>query len=412
MDVLDVHALGPSGAGKTVLMAGVYNRLHLRRADLTFYLRSDHRTSLDLNAVFNRVADPDGSWPEASQDIREWDFTVTVPTATDEVDALRVRYLDYPGGVLTNPNAAADSRIQELVDQLGRAHGLLVLLDGMAMRDILRDDPAGRRYLRTDLTSSLEIAQRSRCPIHFVVTKWDLLHGEFELAALRDRLLAEENIADLLAVKRHTVPATIRLIPVSSVGTGFAELMPDGRMRKTGRPARPEGVEIPLMAVLPDFMQFAHAELTRRESELDQPSPQGMDKWLAAAAAPGTTTKLGVVAARLLQRYGPSLGGKVLRNNPGLAALLVADPDGLAERITGFADRMIAARTERRRAGRDASIAALHQQRMQITTAREAFALLEQQFAGSLDDFEQRHPASVLVGGTAGLFTDPIGSMP
>ena len=401
MDTLDVHALGPSGSGKTVFMASTYSRLRLRRKDSAFYVRTDHQSSLNLNAVYNRVVSPGENWPEASQQIHEWKFSVVVPSSTGDLEPLRIRYLDYPGGILTNPQAASDDRIRDLLERLRSAHGLLVLLDGMAMAELMRNRPAGQRYLDVDLSSSLEIAQQSRCPIHFVVTKWDLLEGWVELGALRDRLLADENFGDVVAAKSRQVGATIRLIPVSSVGSGFAKLLPDGRMEKTGAPARPMNVEIPLVAVLPDFLQFVYEELAAREAELDR-EPQGQSRVDAFVAAPGAASKIGDYAAQILQRIAPALSGRVglLQRNPGLAALIASKPDVIADAVTGLADRLITARADRGRVSRDSFLAELHQKRLAVRTEREAFEVIERQFADMLAEFEAAHPQSVLSGGT------------
>jgi hypothetical protein len=382
-------------------MASLYSRLRIRRPDIAFYLRSDPQTSLDLNAVYNRIVAPDDSWPEASQSIQEWEFTVEVPTATADIDALRIRYLDYPGGVLTNPKALADRRIKELVDRLRSAHGLLVLLDGQAVRDLMLDRRAGHRYLEFDLSSSFEIAQQSRCPIHFVVTKWDLLEGEFLLGAIRDKLLADENFADLVAAKERDVGATIRLIPVSSVGSGFAELQPDGSMRKTGARARPYNVEIPLVAILPDFMQFAYEELARHEAGLaEKPVATGTDPLVGTLTSPDIQAKIAKLASNLLQKYASAFSAKFLKTNPMLKTLLAENPDVIADTISGLADRLVKARAERSRLGREAFLAELENKRLSVRGRRDAFEVLERQFALMLTEFEVSHPESVIAGGT------------
>ena len=380
-------------------MASLYSRLRIRRSDIAFYLRSDHQTSLDLNAVYNRIVSPEDSWPEASQSIQEWEFTVDVPTASEDVDALRIRYLDYPGGVLTNPRALSDPRIKNLVERLRCAHGLLVLLDGQRIRELMLGQRSGHRYLEFDLSSSFEIAQQSRCPIHFVVTKWDLLEREFLLGAIRDKLLADENFADLVAAKERDIGATIRLIPVSSVGSGFAEPKPDGSMRKTGARARPYNVEIPLVAILPDFMQFAYEELARHEAGLSE-QPANAGKLASVLAAPDTPAKIAKFTSSLLQKYATALSAKVMKRNPMLAALLANNPDVIADTISGLADRLVRARAERSRLGREAFVAELDEKRLAVRDKRDAFEVLERQFVSMLTEFEVNHPESVLAGGT------------
>jgi hypothetical protein len=193
----EIHALGPSGSGKTVLMASLYQRLRLRRPELAFYLRSDPDTSVHLNAVFNRIVDPDQEWPEASQGIEAWNFTACVPSPAGDFEPVSFRYLDYPGGVLTDPRGAHDATISALVSSLRSANALLILLDGQAMVSVVEGEQRGRRYLDFEITSSLEIAQQSRCPVHFVVTKWDLVEGRCTLDQIREALLRDDNVGDL-----------------------------------------------------------------------------------------------------------------------------------------------------------------------------------------------------------------------
>ncbi len=406
VDTLDVHALGPSGSGKTVFLASLYSLLRIRRADFAFYLRTELSASLDLNAVYNRVTSPEETWPEASQSVHEWTFTVTVPSESGDLEPLQIRYLDYPGGILTNPHASNDERIGRLLGRLREANGLLVLLDGMAMRDLVHGRPSGQRYLDVELSSSLEIAQQSRCPIHFVVTKWDLLDGTVALGQVRDRLLSDDNFGDLVQAKSRDVGSTIRLIPVSSVGSGFARLLSDGRMEKTGAKARPFNVQTPLVAVLPDFMQYAYEGLALQEAALDQ-QPQATSKVDALIGAPGASEKVGDYVAKLLQRYAPTLGARVLQRNPVLAGLIASKPDVIAQTVSGLAQRLIRAREERGRAGREAYLTDLHRKRLAVRTEREAYELVEAQFASLLSEFETAYPESVLSGGTR-VFLDEL----
>lgn len=363
----DVHALGPSGAGKTVFMASLYHRLRIRRPGMAFYLRSDHASSQYLNAVHNTLADVDAQWPDSSQGTHEWEFTTCIQSATGDFEPARFRYLDYPGGVLTNPDATRDASVQDLVGRLRSANALLVLLDGQAMLSLLTGDPYGRRYLSFDLTSSLELAQQSRCPVHFVVTKWDLLAGRFELAQLREALMRDDNFGDLTAAKAEDTPAAMRLLPVSSVGYGFAAPDPSGAMRKTGGPLRPAHVEVPFLAVLPDFLRFAGRELGAQE------------------AAPATTAAL----------TGPALRDTLVGRIPQLGRI----PARYFDDAAAYGGRWWTAWGD----GGQTPPADLLASRRDVDSERAALDLLTRQCEQIVSAFERDHPPSVLSGGLGAL---------
>lgn len=377
----EVHLLGPSGAGKTVYLASLYHRMRIRRPELAFYLKSDYSSSTYLNAVYSRLSDLDAGWPESSQGLHEWEFTTVVQSTVDDYEPLRFRYLDYPGGVLTNPRAAQDPSVQDLVRRLRSASALLLLLDGEALVALMEDDPRGSRYLSFDLTSSLEIAQQSRCPLHFVITKWDLLDGRWDLDQVRDRLMEDDNFRDLVTAKMQDTRATIRLLPVSAVGLGFADADPAGGMRKTGRPLRPTNVELPLFSVLPDFLQFAHAEITARARiALDGASGAG-------APADGNPV--------LRRLSGSALRATLVRHYPLLALI----PAGVFEDAVGYGERLLRTRRARTAAGTDRHAADLMAARRDVASDRAALDLLEQQCQHLVAAFEEKYPASVLGGG-------------
>ncbi len=402
MNTLEIQMLGPSGSGKTVFMSSLYSRLRLRRPENTFYLRADIETSLSLNSIYNTVVDPAGDWPLGTRAVKDWDFGVSVPASVGDLEPLRIRYTDYAGGILTDPRAAVQAANQEALRKLRSAHGLLVLLDGIAVGELARGEAAGAAYFDRDLATSFEIAQQSSCPVHFVVTKWDLLEAEFSLAAVRDALFGNENFANLVAAKESAAGAPIRLIPVSSVGSGFARRLPDGTMEKTGAPARPLNVEIPLIAVLPDFMQFAHEQLRRSEADMDQLPDQlsPLAKLLTLVAGPNVdAARLTGTAAGLLQTALPTAARRLLRRNPMLAELVAGNAAVVADALTGFADRLVRAAGERVHADRAAFQADLHKKRLAVRDTREAYELIERQFASILADFETAYPESVIAGG-------------
>ena len=376
----EVHALGPTGAGKTVFMASLYKRLNIKRPQLPFFLKSDYSTGLHLNRTYNQVANPEETWPAPTQQIMEWSFTACVPTPAGDFEPVRFTYLDYPGGVLTNPRALEDERIRPLIGRLQSADALLVLLDGREIMALLQGERSGARYLELEITSSLEIVQQSRCPVHFVVTKWDLLEGHHSLEDVRDRLMKHRDFADLIESKRSDTAAAIRLFPVSAVGPGFAELQPSGEMKKVGADhPEPVNVELPLVSVVPDTLQFVYLEV----ENLGGPLGRAMTKLrvqLEDLAESGKLQQAGKMAVRVLL-------AQVAKRLPKAALAERVKFDGQIDEAVAYLVRLSkhldADRTRK------------------IKSTRDALNDLSLQFTQILADFEEDNPAGVLAGGCA-----------
>lgn len=113
--------------------------------------------------------------------------------------------------------------------------------------------------------------QGSRKPVHFVISKWDIVEQGYTLEQIRDRLLEIDEFKNLVKL-RNQAGSPVRLIPVSAVGKGFAIAKPDGSMEKTGEFPKPFQVEVPLACILPDEIQKMMKDLIeKRESELKTP---------------------------------------------------------------------------------------------------------------------------------------------
>jgi hypothetical protein len=82
-----------------------------------------------------------------------------------------------------------------------------------------------------------------------------------------------------------------------------------------------------------------------------------------------------------------------------LAELVAGNAAVVADALTGFADRLMRAAGERVHADRAAFQADLHKKRLAVRDTREAYELIERQFASILADFETAHPESVIAGG-------------
>lgn len=376
----EVHALGPSGAGKTVFMASLYKRLNIKRAELPFYVKSDYSSGLHLNRTYNQLANPDETWPEPTRQIMEWSFTACVPTPAGDFEPIQYTYVDYPGGVLTGARGADDEVVGPLVARLKQADALLVLLDGQQIMALLRGERSGARYLELDITSSLEIVQQSRCSVHFVITKWDLLEGKHTLEEVRDRLMQHRDFVDLIESKRSATAAAIRLFPVSAIGPGFAELQPSGEMKKLGsQHPEPVNVELPLISVVPDTLQFVYLEAENRGG----PAGRWMTKLRESLEELAESGRL----QRMTKKAVNALITRLVKRFPAVAPVKVVDfdkhVDDAVEHVVRLAKHLDAERV------RD------------IQSAQDALAELTLQFTQILARFEKANPASVLAGGLA-----------
>jgi hypothetical protein len=104
-------------------------------------------------------------------------------------------------------------------------------------------------------------------PVHFVISKWDLIENHFSLESIRERLLAIRDFKQLVQ-SRVQAGSQVRLIPVSSVGSGFAVPQPDGSMKKVvGHQPEAFQVEMPIACVLPAKFRLELSRLNEEKQE-------------------------------------------------------------------------------------------------------------------------------------------------
>jgi hypothetical protein len=109
---------------------------------------------------------------------------------------------------------------------------------------------------------------RASCPIQFVLTKWDVVRDfgeprdaddQYRLDRVIEALMEFEHFSSL--VHEHSSRQIVRLIPVSAVGSGFAEIVDGAVSKRPGATVRPYNVEAPFSAVLPDLFKQVEATL-------------------------------------------------------------------------------------------------------------------------------------------------------
>lgn len=276
MKTYKIITLGASGAGKTVFLASMFEALSIQ-GDHGFYLEvEDQNKRKLLNSIYTQIITGD-TWPKGTKysEVSEWTFTCRVKTPFGDYPACQFTYFDYAGGRLTDMDEDEDEEFEGMVKQ---ADAILGLLDGQKIHAWMSGSNklAADSFLKKDLPSILKLMLSCKVPIHFALSKWDLLENEFSLNQVIDRLLKIPKFEHLVR-SRNKAGSPIRLIPVSSVGLNFVTPAPDGSMKKTsGANPHPFNMELPIACVLPDKLTVQLKEVIDRihheEDNIDKPN--------------------------------------------------------------------------------------------------------------------------------------------
>lgn len=384
----DVVAVGTSGSGKTVLLSSMFHELSYFTDARSYMLDVNPQDRLLLNNLYEEVSDPSRPWPRATARGETKDFQFRCVGRDREGrthTVLQINYLDFAGVLLEDATHSASAAFDRLHKSIKTASALLVLVDGRRVRQLLAGEPGGREYLALTMQSVLGFAQQVDCPLHFVVTKWDLIQ-DFEplrhidesarLDRVVDALLQQPHINSLVHV--HSARQIVRIIPVSAVGPGFTDIGRDGRVVKksTGRLA-PTNVETPLSAVVPDL--FGQVE-----GSLDAQTRKAMTDHLHGRLHRGTGQFLAGFGAFL---DGPA--GSAVR--AALHATIGPNPaDAVFSLFLDFA-----ARGSRQTAAGGAASAKVEQE---IVAVRAVRAKILDDFVRAIHYLEFRYPRSILKG--------------
>lgn len=261
-----VVMLGSSGSGKTVFLSSMFHEL-FTQGERGFFVKANGKESQRrLIRTYEQVA-TQRDWPPGTKEISEWIFTCYVQTKDLSIfPTCQFNYIDYAGGRLTDILDSDDDDI-EFETKLKEADALLGLLDGQRILAAMRGDHYAWNTLHLiDLKNMIIKMQASKVPIHFVISKWDLLGNEFSLQEVLEKLLELDSFKNLIR-QRNDNKIPLRLIPVSSVGKGFAIPQEDGSMQKTGKTPKPFQVEMPLACVVPDMMESILQNLLKQKEQ-------------------------------------------------------------------------------------------------------------------------------------------------
>ncbi|WP_375472375.1 hypothetical protein [uncultured Nostoc sp.] len=286
-----IITLGASGAGKTVFLASMFKALSTQKnSSFKLDVEEPDKRKL-LNSTYTQILTGD-TWPPGTKNISEWTFTCKVQTEDfDKYNACQFTYFDYAGGRLTD--IEKDEDLENVVQQ---ADTILGLLDGQKIYAWLNgsDQVRANVFLSTDLPNILNRMQKLTVPVHFVITKWDVLDQKFTLSQIREKLLTIPAFAQLIK-SRGEAGSIVRIIPVSAIGLEFATLQLDGSMKKNpGKIPFPFLLEAPISCVLPDRLQQLHNQKQAQEKQLEQQIQKIDDGNIVVGALVGGLDFLGV----------------------------------------------------------------------------------------------------------------------
>lgn len=262
-----VIMLGPRGSGKTVYLGSMFQKLS-SQGEWGFFLETDGEKRKKLNRIYTEVA-TEAKWPPGTDrsEVSEWVFTCSINKNRVKYSACQFVYLDYAGGRITDDEMEEESDFNRKIES---ADVLLGLLDGSKICALLRQEQEGIVWLINEFKNMLDIMMKgNEKPVHFVISKWDIVESNgYSLKQVREKLLDYSEPFKNLVTTRKQDRSPTRLIPVSSVGQGFAKPLPGGGMEKIpGKLPKPFQVEVPLACVLPDMIQKEKTKLVQRESQ-------------------------------------------------------------------------------------------------------------------------------------------------
>jgi GTPase SAR1 family protein len=276
-----IITLGPSGSGKTVFLSSMFKQLSTQ-GDYGFFLEVENTQQRQLlNTHYGEIITGE-EWPAGTRGINELTFTCCVKTKDlSTYRACKFIYKDYAGSAVTEQEE--QGILFDIQSEVDQADVVLAILDGQKILNLLQgtDQTAVNRWLLKDLTTMLQLIQRCKTiPVHFIVSKWDLIEnvGSFDLSDVRHKLNKLEEFKNVVK-QRNDAKCPLRLIPVSSVGMDFAVLY-DGIVRKkAGAIPRPYQVEVPLACVLIDGLTVELNQAREHRKKVDEQSTKVSPKF-------------------------------------------------------------------------------------------------------------------------------------
>jgi hypothetical protein len=347
----NIVAFGPPGSGKTVYLGALHHVLGGRSLGRGMSFTTDLATGRRLQRIYSLATNPENEeWPPStntSEPPREAKFTCRIEwtqalrwsgrTRLHGFSIFDITYIDYAGDWITEADAVDADLFGQFRERINGAHALLGIVDGIRLRRYLENDRGGLEFFQKQLRPVVEAMRGEPKPMHFIVTKWDVLSG-YSLQEIAAVLLSATdtgfyNLVQTRTARRRNGGADVgevRLIPVSAVGD-FASLEPDWRVSKAkGRDPSHLNVEVPLLAAMLDVCDLALAmELQKAERSGGQARHWGRLRSGADDSEKGTVT-IGPFGVTMNLRY---VIGFALEAGFGAATLLGKPGGALGRRM-------------------------------------------------------------------------------
>jgi hypothetical protein len=252
---LTLAVVGFEASGKSVYAGSMFHELRVPDAHGVFLDTTPEKAG-KLLALYSTTADPDKKFPSSTNkgELIEWPFTVKVRSAATVIDIGKFCYLDFAGESLRELyTAAPNPETQRLYRRFADADILMAALDGLQVKRYLENRPLPGFY--QDLGTLLALLSNHQKVANLILTKWDILEDHYTFRQVAERLFQINQFAGFVRAQQSL--GVCRLIPVSSVGPGFA--CEDGNaMRKIpGKVINPVRVDVPIASVLPDALTTA-----------------------------------------------------------------------------------------------------------------------------------------------------------
>ncbi|MBP2325710.1 hypothetical protein JOF56_006095 [Kibdelosporangium banguiense] len=332
-----VVTLGLQGSGKTLLLTSVYRRLQVP-GNRGYFLRVPYVQLIELNKWYREVASTD-DWPRGTTrgEMREFEFSVLTGIGGEAKPILDIGYLEYPGELLTDPDAPGSTAQQSLLTSVAQADAVVAIIDGLRVLQTYQGDRRGRSILQTTLDAMVHCLLSTRAPVVFVITKWDVLdqlHADenTRLQLVHTLLMGIDGFRDLVNV--HSARRIVRLIPVTAVGHDFAELRNGMIHKRPDGHFQPANVEVALAAVVPDVLNQVELSLDYATRQAIMTEMHRQTRMSPAEAVRSLSAFLADKAARVLAS---SIGGGLI-GEAGVALFM----DARARPDTHYQRRMAA----------------------------------------------------------------------
>ncbi|MDB9437715.1 hypothetical protein PN450_13135 [Dolichospermum lemmermannii CS-548] len=271
----NVVILGPSGSGKTVFLGSMYHKLSTQ-GESGFFLAVDNAQRISLNQIYTEVATGE-KWPDPTQiaEISNWTFTCKIQSPKGIYSACQFQYTDYAGEFVT------DRDNEEFKEKIKNADALLGLIDGLRLLSSINGEDSGIQWETKELANVLSVMQNTDKSIHFIISKWDVIEESGKnLEQVRNHLLGIEQFRNIIRTRSDNSDINnennrvVRLIPVSSVGEGFAKQQPDGTMKKIGKRPKPYNIELPIACIVPDKLNEELKKIINEQNKKSQEQVQ------------------------------------------------------------------------------------------------------------------------------------------